>query len=77
MEVKNTKVTYSLSYLVVLCLFVLPGYPGCCFTNVLQALQYILLKFVYYRNHTRTKFQLELLTINGISGFVYFHKIIF
>ena len=70
--------------------------PGGCFTNVSRALQDILSKFVYCRNHTsyenfklklctcaqspalgtRTKFQLEILTINVISGMVYFHKII-
>ena len=70
--------------------------PGGCFTNVSQALQDILLKFVYCRNRhsyenfklklwtcaqsmalgTRTKFQLENLTINVISGIVYFREII-
>ena len=70
--------------------------PGGCFTNVSRALQNILSKFVYYRNHTsyvnfklklctcaqshalgtHTKFQLEILTINVISGIVYFREII-
>ena len=69
--------------------------PGGCFTNVSQALQDILSKFVYCRNRTsyenfklklctraqspalgtRTKFQLEILTINVISGMVYFREI--
>ena len=73
----------------------LPGSGG-CFTNVLRALQDILLKFVYCRNRsshenfmlklctcaqshalgTRTKFQLEILTINVISSIVYFREII-
>ena len=70
--------------------------PGGCFTNVSRALQDILSKFVYCRNHTsdenfklklctcaqnhalgtHTKFQLEILTINVISGIVYICKII-
>ena len=65
--------------------------PRGCFTNVLRALQYILSTFVYCRNCTsyknfktklgtcaqsHTKFQLEILTINVISGFVYFREII-
>ena len=70
-------------------------WPGGCFTNVSQALQDILSKFVYCRNRTsyenfklklctraqspalgtRTKFQLEILTINVISGMVYFREI--
>ena len=74
--------------------------PGGRFTNVSQALQNILSKFVYCRNHTfyenfklklcmcaqskcaqslalgtRTKFQLEILTINVISDIVYFREI--
>ena len=69
---------------------------GGCFTNVLWALQNILLKFVYCRNRTsyenfklkpclcaqshalgtRTKFQLEILTIHVITGIVYFREII-
>ena len=76
--------------------FQCPGARG-CFTNVSQALQAILSKFVYCRNRTflwefqaetlcvcdqshalgtRTKFQLEILTIDVISGIAYFHKII-
>ena len=68
--------------------------PGSCFTNVLRALQNILSKFVYCRNHTSyenfklklcmcaqshalgTKFQLEILTVNVISGIWYFCGII-
>ena len=66
--------------------------PQGCFTNALQALQDILSKFVYCRNHTfqaeicmfaqslalgtHTNFQLEILTVNEDSGIVYFHKII-
>ena len=70
--------------------------PGSCFTSTSRALQNILSKFVYCRNHiygenfklklcmcaqshalgTRTKFQLEILTINVISGIVYFREII-
>ena len=68
--------------------------PGGCFTNVSQALQNTLLKFVYCRYHTSyenfklklctcaqshalgtcTKIQLEILTINVISGIVYFWR---
>ena len=55
-------------------------WSGDCFTNVSWALQHILSKFVYCRNPTsyesfkvkllgtRTKFQVEILTINMISG---------
>ena len=69
--------------------------PGGCFTNVSQALQNILSKFVYCGNRasyenftlklctgaqsmalgTRTKFQLEIHTINVFSGVVYFRKL--
>ena len=60
---------------------------GGCFTNVSRVLQNILSKCVYCRNSTCdenfklklctcTKFQLEILTINVISGVVYFHEII-
>ena len=55
---------------------------GGCFTNVSQALQDILSKCVYSRNHssyenfTCTDFQLEILTITVISGIVYFLEII-
>ena len=69
--------------------------PGGYFTNVSQALQIILLKFVYCRNRTscenfklelytctqshalgtRTKFQLEIPTINLISGIVFFARL--
>ena len=64
--------------------------PGGCFTNILRALQNILSKLVYYRNHTsyenfklklcasaqgtHTKFQPEIVTIIVISGIVYFRK---
>ena len=68
--------------------------PGMCNTTTFQALQNILSKLVYCRNHisyenfklklcmcaqmtilgTRTKFQLEILTINVISGIVYVRK---
>ena len=67
-----------------------------CFINVSPAVQNILSKLLYCRNHTSwenfklklctcaqsdasgtcTKFQLEILTINGISGIVYLRKII-
>ena len=70
--------------------------PGGCFTNALRALQNIVSKFVYSRNHTyyenfklklctcaqshalgtRSKFQLEILIINVISGIVYFREVI-
>ena len=70
--------------------------PWGCFTNVLQALQNILSKFMYSRirtfyenfkfklcmctqSHavgTHTKFQLEILNINVISGIMYFDEII-
>ena len=65
--------------------------PGDCFTNISQALQNILQKFVYWQNHTyefqaetncspalgtHTKFQLEIININVISGIVYFREII-
>ena len=61
------------------------------FTNVSRAFRDILLKFVYCRKRssyensklklctcaqTRTKFQLEILTINVISSIVYFREII-
>ena len=62
------------------------------FTNVSRALKNILSKFVYCKNRTsyenfklklgtcalgtRTKFQLEILTINVIVGILYFREII-
>ena len=61
---------------------------GGCFTNVSRALQNILSNFGYRRNRTSyanfkltlctcaTKFQLEILTINVISGIVYFREIV-
>ena len=67
------------------------GGSGGCFTNVSRALQQILSKFVYCTNSTcdenfklklctyaldtRIKFQLEILTVNVISGVVYFREI--
>ena len=36
------------------------GSPGGCFTNVLQALQHIISKFMYCRNHTYENFKLKL-----------------
>ena len=55
---------------------------GRCFTNITQALQNILLKFVYCRSYTSyenfklkhmyAQNQLENLSINIISGIVYF-----
>ena len=69
------------------CLCYTDSISGGCFTNVTQALQDILLKFVYSRNCTSyenfklklcmyAQNQLEILSINVVSGTVYFQEII-
>ena len=53
-----------------------------CFTDVSRALQNMISKFVYSRSAqihavgTSTKFQLEILTIDVISGIMYFREFI-
>ena len=82
---KRIKLTYSLSYLVVPCLFVFPGYPGVvsitfhglskiitanlCIAEIVFIMRIMALG-------TCMQFQLEFLTINVIFGNVYFLQII-